>query len=132
MLWDGATLSGRMKGDAIACALRCGQAVKVPVVLLDQYANPDPTPPKQMIDRIRAVVEELAALDESRRDRAENQLREFGPLAEGVLKSLRDGAPPEAQRRIDKIANKFEEAKKPPPPPPPADADDGAAAIPVK
>ena len=130
-LWDGATLSGRMKGDAIAAALQCGQAVTVPIVLLDQYANPEPTPPQQMIDRIRAVVEELAALDEARRERAENQLRELGPLVEGVLKSLRDGSPPEAQRHIDKIVAEFEEARKPPPPPPPADADDGAA-VPVK
>ena len=126
-LWDGATLSGRMKGDAIACALKCGQAVTVPIVLLDQYANPDPTPPRQMIDRIRAVVEELAALEEPRRERAENQLRELGPMVEGVLKSLRDGSAPEAQRRIDKIVAEFEEAKKPPPPPPPADAEEFAA-----
>lgn len=126
-LWDGATLGGRIKGDAIACGLRCGQQVNIPVALLEQYTNPDPVPPREMVDRIRAVAEELGAIDESHRERAENQIRDLGPMVEGVLRSLRDAAAPEAQRRIDKILGEFEEARNPPPAPP-ADADDGAVA----
>ena len=58
-LWDEATLSGRLKGDVLACTLRCGTPVRIPVSLVDRYTQPNPQPTEQILERIRATVAEL-------------------------------------------------------------------------
>jgi hypothetical protein len=107
-LWDGATLSGKLRGDALDCRLGCGAAVKVPVALVKEYAQPQPTPPAQAIARIKAVVAELNADDWKARDRAASQLAALGPGSAGVLKTMRDGQPPEVRQRIDQILAAFQ------------------------
>ena len=67
-----------------------------------------------------AVVAELNADDWKARDRAAAQRVMLGPSAAGVLKSLRDGQPPEVRQRIDQVLSSFESAAKAPPPPAPA------------
>ena len=111
-LWDQATLSGRLKGDVVECLLKSGTPVKIPVALVKEYGNPEPLPGKEMIDRIRAVVLELSHADWRHRDRAAAQLLAVGPPAASVLKSMRDGQPPEAQRAIDELLTRFEESKR--------------------
>jgi hypothetical protein len=107
-LWDGATLSGRLRGDALDCKLGCGATVKVPVALVQQYAQPQPRPPTQAVERIKAVVAELNADDWKARDRAASQLAALGPGAAVVLKGLREGQPPEVRQRIDQILASYE------------------------
>ena len=116
-LWDGATLSGRFRSDALDCKLGCGAAVKVPVALVRQYAQPQPKPPAQAVERIKAVVAELNADDWKARDRAAAQLTALGSGAAGVLKGLRDGQPPEVRQRIDQILASFDSVSKPMPRP---------------
>jgi hypothetical protein len=117
-LWDGATLSGRLKGDALDCKLGCGAAVRVPVALVQQYAQPQPKPPAQAIARIKAVVAELNADDWKARDRAAAQLMGLGAGAAGVLRGLREGEPPEVRQRLDQILSSYESAARLAPPPP--------------
>lgn len=125
-MWDEATLSGRLKGDVVACALKCGTTVRVPVALIDQYTQPEPQPSSQMVEQIKAVVAELSAKDWRQRDRATDSLLKLGPGVAGVLKSLRPGQPAEGQKQIDAILKSLEEARKAakaPPPPPTVPAD---------
>jgi len=109
-LWDGATLSGRLKTDSLDCRLGCGASVRVPVALVREYAQPQPRPPAQAVQRIKAVVAELNADDWKSRDRAAAQLAALGPAAAGVLRAMRDGQPPEVRQRIDQILASFEAA----------------------
>jgi hypothetical protein len=108
-LWDGTTLSGRVRGDAIDCTLKCGAAVKVPVAVVKQYTQPSPRPAPQVVERIKGVVEQLNAPDWKARDRAAAQLASIGPAAAAVLKDLRENQPPEVRQRIDQILAGFEQ-----------------------
>jgi hypothetical protein len=107
-LWDGTTLSGRVRGDAVDCALRCGAGLRVPVAMVKRYSQPRPRPSPQVVERIKAVVAELNGDDWKTRDRAAAQLASIGPSAGAVLKELRDGQPPEVRQRIDQILAGFD------------------------
>ena len=113
-LWDGTTLSGRVRGDAVDCALGCGVSVKVPVGLVQRYEQPRPRPSPQAVERMKAVVAELNAEDWKTRDRAAGQLASMGPASASVLRELRDGQPPEVRQRIDQILASFEPTPDPP------------------
>ena len=102
-LWDGTTLSGRVRGDAVRCKLRCGVEVDVPVGMVRRYVHPQPRPSPQAVARIKAVVGELNADDWKTRDRAAAQLSSMGAASAAVLKELREGQPPEVRQRIDQI-----------------------------
>jgi hypothetical protein len=127
-LWDGTTLSGRVRGDALDCALRCGAGLRVPVAMVKRYAQPRPRPSPQVVERIKAVVADLNGDDWKTRDRAAAQLASIGPSAAAVLKELRDGQPPEVRQRIDQILAGFEgkpqNVAPTPKPPPPAEVED--------
>jgi hypothetical protein len=124
-LWDGTTLSGRVRGESLDCTLRCGATLKVPAAMLKRYSQPSPRPAPAVVERIRAVVAELNADDWKARDRAAGQLASIGPAAAGVLKELREGQPPEVRQRIDQILAGFEQKPAAPAPvedvPAPAD-----------
>ena len=125
-LWDGTTLSGRVRGDAVDCALKCGAALRVPVAMVKRYTQPHPRPSPQVVERIKAVVADLNADEWKTRDRAAAQLASIGPSAAAVLKELRDGQPPEVRQRIDQILAAFDgkpQNASPPPPPPPAEVE---------
>ena len=116
-MWDGATMSGRLKGDAVAFAPASGGPRPIPVLLLARYAHPNPVPPPAMVEKIRGVVSELGSPDFKTRERAAGQLRAIGQGVAGVLKAARDQQPAEAQKIIDTILKsvaqeKAEEAKK--------------------
>jgi len=125
-LWDGTTLSGRLRGDAVDCALGCGATVRVPVGLVKQYTQPRPRPSPQVVERIKSVVADLNADDWKTRDRAAAQLASIGPASAAVLKELRDGQPPEVRQRIDQILASFDAR----PPSPPALPRQGPADVP--
>jgi len=112
-LWDGTTVSGRVRGDAVDCVLRCGTSVRVPVGMVRRYTQPSPRPPEQVVKRIKAVVAELNADDWKARDAAARQLASIGPASAAVLRELRDDQPPEVRQRIDHVLASFE--KKPDP-----------------
>ena len=110
-LWDGASLSGRLKGDAVDFALGSGSTVRVPVALIDRYAHPQPSAPQDMVKRVGEIVAQLNDPDWKKRDRAAAQIRSIGQPAVGVLKELRDKQPPEAQQQIDLILKSLEREK---------------------
>jgi hypothetical protein len=126
-LWDGTTLSGRVRGDAVDCALRCGASLRVPVAMVKRYAQPRPRPSPQVVERIKAVVADLNADDWKARDRAAAQLASIGSSAAAVLKELRDGQPPEVRQRIDQILAGFDgkpqNVRPAPQPAPPAEVE---------
>ena len=136
-LWDGATLSGRVRGDSVDCVLRCGAAVKVPVAMVEDYTQPRPRPAASAVERIKAVVADLNADDWKTRDHAAAQLASIGPAAAAVLRELREGQPPEVRQRIDQILASFDApqpdaaaAPRPAPGQSPAGAPDGVEVVP--
>ena len=128
-LWDGATLSGRVRGDAVDCTLRCGAAVRVPVAMVTRYTQPRPRPSPQVVERIKAVVADLNADDWKTRDRAAAQLASIGAASASVLKELRDGQPPEVRQRIDRILASFDSKPEAVTPEPPQPADPAGAPV---
>lgn len=110
-LWDGATASGRVRGDAVQLSLKSGQVLRIPVQLIAAYQHPNPVPPPDLLARIKGIVAELSNPDWKTRERAAGQLRKFGPGAIGVLKEMRDGQPPEAQKLIDTILKSLEQER---------------------
>ncbi|HEX4797363.1 MAG TPA: hypothetical protein VH370_26450, partial [Humisphaera sp.] len=111
-LWDGTTLSGQLHDSELACRLNSGVDLKVPLALLDRYTQPQPQPSAAMMDRIKTVVADLNSDDWKARDRAQAALLSMGPVAEGVLKDLRDKQPAEAQKAIDLVIAKLQEQRK--------------------
>jgi hypothetical protein len=111
-LWDDATLSGRLKGDAVGFTLKSGITLKVPAALIEQYSQPQPRPSQEVLDRIKSIVAELADPDWKHRDRAADQLRGLGPPIAPVLKDLKVSQPPEAQKQIDAILKGFEDSRR--------------------
>ena len=108
-LWDGATLSGRLRGDAVTCRLNGGGVVlAVPVELVEDYVNPQPRPPASAVERVRQTVVDLAAADATARDKAAARLTEMGAGIPQVLRDLRASQQPEAQKRIDEIVKSME------------------------
>jgi hypothetical protein len=102
-LWDQSVVSGQLQEGQLACNLKSGVSVTVPVALVQQYDQPEPQPAASMVERVKQAVAGLNAEDWKQRDRAEADLTEMGPVIAPVLKSLRAAQPPEAQQRIDQI-----------------------------
>jgi hypothetical protein len=107
-LWDQTTLSGQLHEPEVTCSLKSGVSVKIPVALIDRYANPEPLPSPMMIDRIKAMVAELGADDFKQREQAEQQLIAMGPSVAAVLKQMSGAQSPEAQQRIESILKQVE------------------------
>lgn len=106
--WDGATLSGQLANADVTLQLTSGVAIKVPVGLIVNYAQPRPQPSATMLEQIKAVVKDLNAEDWKQRDLAESQLVAMGPSVAAVLKQLRTSQPAEVQQRIDSILKQVE------------------------
>jgi hypothetical protein len=102
-LWDETTVSGQLSDTELACALRCGVNMKVPVALVEEYNQPAPAPSEAMTKKVAELVGELNADDWKARDRAEARLVGMGDAIAGTLKQLRGAQAPEAQQRIDSI-----------------------------
>jgi len=107
-LWDDTTVSGQLAETELACSLRCGVTMRVPVALVDEYNQPTPQPNEAMIKRIKDAVTELSADDWKARDRAESSLVNIGPMAAGTLKQLRTEQKPDVQQRIDSVLKQLE------------------------
>lgn len=112
VLWDGTSLSGQLKEPELTCELKSGITMKVPVALLDEYAQPQPQPSPSMLEKIKSIIVDLNADDWKQRDRASAALVSMGPVAAPALKELRVKQPPEAQKAIDIILQKLEEQRK--------------------
>lgn len=121
-LWDGATLSGRLKGDIVRCALNCGSQVDVPVSLVEEYAQPRPSVPTRIVQRIRSAVSDLSSNDAGTRDRASALLISMGPPVADLLRSLSDTQSPDARQRVEQVLSSLDAATRPATPPvaPPA------------
>lgn len=128
-LWDDTTVSGQLTDTQLACKLRCGVTMQVPVALVEEYSQPVPQPSDALIQKVKEQVGQLNADDWKARDRAETQLVGMGPIVGGTLKLLRGAQSPEAQQRIDSILKQFEkqaETKSPVANPPTAPEAGGA------
>ena len=116
-LWDGLTISGRVKGDSLQLQLQSGKPVAIAIALVDNYSQPNPAPSSTMVDQIKLVLKDLTAPDWKKRDRAAGQLRSIGPAAIAVLKELRQSEPAAAQQLIDGIIKDLEKEAAPATPP---------------
>jgi hypothetical protein len=112
VMWDGATLSGQVESASLACQLKCGVEMSIPVPLLEHYVQPQPAPSAEMLERIRAAIKDLSDPDWKRRDRAASVLTRMGTVVEGPLNEMRVNQPEEAQRSIDNILSELEKQRK--------------------
>ena len=110
-LWDQTRLSGSLRDEKLTCALSSGQAVNVPVALIESYSQPQPQPSDGMVQQIKLVVANLSADDWKQRDQAQNQLTAMGPMIAVVLKQLLPSQPPEAQQRLEAVLKQFADKK---------------------
>ena len=113
-LWDSSVVSGQLEDPSLNCTLESGVSVSVPVALVEEYNQPQPTPAANVIEKIKATVAQLNNDDWKQRDKAEAELTSMGPVVIGILKQMRPSQPPEAQQRIDQIlANVAKKKDKP-------------------
>lgn len=110
-LFDGSTVSGQLQQMELPVRTAGGLEVRVPLALLDEYVQPQPTPSKQTEDKIIELIKNLSAEDWKARDRAQQALVQMGPVSIAALKKLREGQPAEAQQRIDTIVKELEKQK---------------------
>ncbi|HEX2971546.1 MAG TPA: hypothetical protein VHP11_04400 [Tepidisphaeraceae bacterium] len=101
VMWDDTTVSGQLQEQELACQLRSGLSLNVPVSLVKEYSQPRPQPSAAVIEGIKALVAELNADDWKQRDRAQERLVTMGSIVIPTLKQLRGEQSPEAQQRID-------------------------------
>jgi hypothetical protein len=106
--WDGTIFSGQLQEQTLACHLKSGLDVRVPVGLVESYANPSAVAPQMILDRIKSLVGDLNADDWKQRDAAEQELVKMGAEVGATLKTMRDQQPPEAQQRIDAIVKQLQ------------------------
>ncbi len=102
-LWDSTVVSGQLQDPSLTCTLESGVSVPVPVALVEEYNQPQPTPAANVIEKIKTTVGQLNNDDWKLRDKAEAELTSMGTVVIGVLKQMRPNQPPEAQQRIDQI-----------------------------
>jgi hypothetical protein len=108
-MWDNTVVSGQLDEQEIVCQARDSQ-IKIPLALLNEYAQPLPTPSDDTTKRVAEVVKRLGADDWKVRDAAQAELSAMGPAIAGVLKDLRPAQAAEGQQRIDKILSDFKAA----------------------
>ncbi|MGE5608654.1 MAG: hypothetical protein ACM359_05345, partial [Bacillota bacterium] len=133
VLWDDTTISGQLQEQEVACQLKSGLTLSVPVALVKEYSQPRPAPSAAVVDGIKALVAELNGDDWKQRDRAQERLISMGSIIIPTLKQLRPQQSPEGQQRIDLILkqvdkegadpNKPAGAVAPVPPPPVMEVD---------
>jgi hypothetical protein len=107
-LWDQTRLTGQLETQSLTCDLGDGIQVSLPVPLIDAFSQPSPMPSAQMLEKIKAVVQQLNADDWKARDQAQADLVAMGNTIVPVLKKVREDQGPEAQQRIDAILKQFE------------------------
>lgn len=103
VLWDDTSVSGQLQEQELSCRLNSGAVMKVPVGLVEQYAQPRPRPSAPTVQKIKSLVGDLAATDWKQRDRSAAQLTAMGPTAAAVLREMRDAQPEEVRQRIDQV-----------------------------
>jgi hypothetical protein len=106
-LWDDSSFSGQLEEQDLACQLKSGILLHVPVALVAEYSQPQPKPADAMLDRVKEVVEKLNADDPKVREDSQKKLIAMGQTIAPMLKKLRPDQPPEAQQRIDGILQTF-------------------------
>jgi hypothetical protein len=87
----------------VSCALRCGVGLRVPVALVERYAQPLPMPSESVAKQIRQIARDLDSDQWRVRDRAQAKILALGPPVMSVLKQIQPAAPAEASQRIDLI-----------------------------
>jgi hypothetical protein len=110
VLWDDTTVSGQLQEQDVACILKSGVSLRIPVALVQEYSQPRPQPSAAVIASIKTMVTDLNAEDWKQRDAAQERLITMGPAVIATLRELRDQQPPEAQQRIDVIIKQLEQA----------------------
>jgi len=113
-LWDGTSFSGQLEDQVVSCELQGGVSLKVPVALVQEYAQPQPMPSAAIVEKIKTMVAtDLTNEDWHIRDRARAQLLSMGPAVASVLAKIRENQPPEAQKSIDVILGELEKQRHP-------------------
>ncbi|MDB5296784.1 MAG: hypothetical protein JWO31_2767 [Phycisphaerales bacterium] len=110
-LFDGSTVGGQPQDPDLSVELAGGLTMRVPLALLEEYVQPQPSPGKETEARIAELVKNLSADDWKARDRAQQGLTNLGPVAAGTLRKLRAGQSAEAQQRIDSILKELDKLR---------------------
>jgi hypothetical protein len=109
-LWDETTVSGQLEEKEITCQLKSGLTLKVPLALVVDYHQPQPSANSGIVDRVKQIVAKLNADDQKERDDAQKELIDMGQPIVETLRKLRADAPPEAQQRIDTVLQSLKNA----------------------
>jgi hypothetical protein len=124
-LWDDSTLSGRLVESHVTAQLKCGVVLRIPIALIENYAQPLPLPSPPMVQRIKQIARELDADDWKIRDQAQSRILAVGPPAMAVLRQIKTTAPAEAAQRIElilqRLSNELDSASNPSTPTEPGD-----------
>jgi len=112
-MWDDSEVGGQLESPSIACKLKSGLTIDVPLAMLQDYTNSSPKPSDTMVQKVKDTVAKLGSDDFKIRDAAQETLLGMGPIIAGELQELRPTQPPEAQQRIDTILRAFAAQKKP-------------------
>jgi hypothetical protein len=110
-LWDNTALSGQLHEAHLALVLGSGLRVSLPVSLLQEYANPEPRPAREIVQRVLKIVEQLSAEDWQQRERAEAQLVSMGQGVAGLLREVQSNQNAEAAQRIDSVLRELEKQR---------------------
>ena len=108
VLWDDTTISGQLQEQELACKLKSGLDIKVPVALIEDYSQPRPQPSAAVVETIKKLVAELNADDWKQRDAAREKLIAMGTVVINTLKQMRSDQSPEAQQGIDLVLQQLE------------------------
>jgi hypothetical protein len=108
VLFDGSTVSGQLQETTLQAEITSGLSIKLPLSILEEYSQPQPTPGKEMEKKIIDLVGQLNNADWKERDRAHQGLVRIGPSATGILRRMRDEQLPEAKTRIDAILKELD------------------------
>jgi hypothetical protein len=112
-LSDGVTVHGRLKGDDVACETAAGVVLRVPVLLIADYVQPQPSATMEQAAAVRRLVVQLSADDWKDRERAQAQLIAMGPVVVDLLQKLRPDQTPEGQQRINTVLVALQNQTKP-------------------
>src|SRR5205823_317096 len=101
ILWDDATLSGRLKGEVVEMLLKSGPMLRVPTTLIDQYIQPQPMPPAMLLEKLQTLIADLGSDDWKQADRASASIKAIGPKIAGTLRALRPKQTKSIQDRME-------------------------------
>ncbi len=102
-LWDGTTLRGLLKQDALSFAILPGPTVKLYAGQVRSVQSSQSLPPEAVLKKVEKLVAQLAGPQYEERQQAQDELIRLGPGIVPLLKRYVDDADPDIRQRITLI-----------------------------